>query len=82
MNVTFKYIGQGDSIILVWNDSGLVKVGIIDCNNHNGSILTHIKSLGSSIFIEFIVLSHPHDDHFSGLLDLILYLNDNNIPIN
>lgn len=83
MIVYFKEVGQGDSIILEWNDNNEFKIGIIDCNKKekNNPVLDHLK-LKSDFLIEFIILSHPHEDHFSGLLELLEYCSDNKIKIN
>ena len=86
MNLTFKYVGQGDSILLEWTTDSFNKIGLIDCNlisKDNNPALSYIKSKDSSkLIIEFIVLSHPHEDHFSGLFELLSYLNEENISIN
>lgn len=84
LRVTFKNVGQGDSIILEWNDNdGLNKIGIIDCNilpDHTSPVLEYIQSKKVAQ-IEFIILSHPHFDHFSGLLGILDHCEQNNIHI-
>ncbi len=74
LSVTFKNVGQGDSIIIEWEDKEKTKVGIIDCNlfNHQNPILDHIKASNYQE-IDFIILSHPHYDHFSGFNQLLDY---------
>lgn len=71
MKLTFKNVGQGDSLLLEWKDQGKNKLGIIDCNRFLGSnpILNHLKGI-PRCEIEFVILSHPHFDHFSGLAEL------------
>jgi len=84
MKVTFKDVGQGDSIILEWESKGASKIGIIDCCKHEGKnpILDHLKALNwKSQSIDFILLSHPHYDHYSGMLELLDYCLSNNIKI-
>lgn len=79
----FKSVGQGDSIILEWENSGIKKIGIIDCNiydNYN-PIVDYLK-INSTPEIEFIVLTHLHIDHFSGMAELFEYCMTNNIPVN
>lgn len=83
MKVTFKNVGQGDSIILEWESNGVNKIGIIDCNKvrKKNPVLDYIKDLGTSN-IEFIIISHPHDDHYSGFKSLLQYVEENKISIN
>lgn len=82
IRITFKDVGQGDSIIIEWDSKGKNYVGIIDCNkkgNHN-PVLDHIKS-HKYASIQFLLMTHPHSDHFSGFGELIQYCLDNNIII-
>lgn len=83
MKVTFKDVGQGDSIILEWNDDGKDKIGIIDCNKKSGKnpVRDHIDERGYKE-IEFIILSHPHSDHYSGMNDLFNYIVEKDIVVN
>jgi beta-lactamase superfamily II metal-dependent hydrolase len=80
MKVTFKDVGQGDSIILEWEVSGILKIGIIDCNK-KGKLNPVVEHLRAAKFseIEFIILSHPHSDHFSGMLELLDYIECNGL---
>ena len=83
MRITFKNVGQGDSIILEWSKrDDTVGIGIVDCNLYNGEnpVLLHIQRLACS-YIDFIILSHPHYDHFSGMLELLEFCEDNRIGI-
>ena len=82
MKIYFKDVGQGDSIILEWEENAKYKIGIIDCNKKStlNPVLEHLK-LHNNYQIEFIVLSHPHKDHFSGMLELLDYLKLNAITI-
>jgi len=82
IKVTFKNVGQGDSIILEWEQNGESKIGIVDCNllNSENPVLTHISNIGPKE-IEFIILSHPHKDHFSGFRELLQYCREKNICI-
>jgi beta-lactamase superfamily II metal-dependent hydrolase len=83
MQVTFKDVGQGDSIIIEWKDREVNKIGIIDCKKKQKSnpVLTHLKDKGYSE-IEFIILSHPHSDHYSGFEELLDFIEENNIIVN
>ena len=83
MRITFKNVGQGDSIILEWQkESGENGIGIIDCNLHNNTnpILLHVQKAAYTR-IDFIVLSHPHYDHFSGMLELVEYCETHQVAI-
>lgn len=85
MILSFKYVGQGDSILLEWHNSGKIILGIIDCNKQpkgNNPVLSYVKSLVGDIVVEFIVLSHPHEDHFSGLKELLDYFDKSGITVN
>lgn len=82
MKITFKDVGQGDSIIIEWIKDGINKIGIIDCCK-KGKInptLTHVDNLKYTE-IEFIILSHPHKDHYSGLFELLKYIEKNKIIV-
>jgi len=72
-SVTFKKVGQGDSIIIEWEENGKGQIGIIDCNLYEGrnAVLEYIEIKGYSS-IEFILISHPHIDHYSGMSDLLI----------
>ena len=82
MKITFKNVGQGDSIILELNREDGFDVGVIDCkkvNNENPIIQHLIKHQVKKIL--FIILSHPHQDHCSGLLELFEFCEKEQIPI-
>jgi competence protein ComEC len=81
-HLTFKNVGQGDSIILEWEDNNVAKICIIDCNLFHGQnpVLDHIIKHNYKT-IDYLILSHPHLDHFSGFLPLIEYCRDNSIKI-
>ncbi|WP_040254119.1 ComEC/Rec2 family competence protein [Psychroserpens mesophilus] len=82
VRLIFKDVGQGDSIILEWSEDDTNKIAIIDCNIYSNSnpVLDHIK-VNNIIEIEFILLTHPHLDHFSGMFDLLDYCIKNNIKV-
>lgn len=81
MNITFKNVGQGDSIILEWEDEGK-KIGIIDCNliNRKNPVLDYLKEEDYKS-IEFLIISHPHDDHYSGFAQLLDYIEESQITV-
>lgn len=82
VKITFKNVGQGDSIILEWNSNEIIKFGIIDCNlfQNSNPVLDHLIAQDVKE-IEFIILSHPHLDHFSGFFEFLTYCRNNNILI-
>lgn len=82
MNVTFKNVGQGDSIILEWESNGIKKIGVVDCNLYQNSnpVLDHIIE-NRLLKVEFLILSHPHLDHFSGYFELLNYFRENKISV-
>lgn len=82
MKITFKNVGQGDSIILEWDSAGVSKIGIIDCNKvkKENPVLQYLIEQDIKK-IEFIIISHPHDDHYSGFKELLEHVEKNNIFI-
>lgn len=82
MKITFKYVGQGDCILLEWKYDNSECVGIIDCKKRSGynSIIDDLaeKNLDT---IRFIFLSHPHSDHYSGINGLLKYCDKKEINI-
>jgi len=72
MKITFKDVGQGDSILLEWMKDGVAKIGVIDCNkNHQLNPISDYIENSDYEEVEFIVLSHPHLDHYSGMVELL-----------
>ncbi len=83
MKVTFKDVGQGDSIILEWNSDGIDKIGIVDCNirgKTDNPVVSYLQNSNYKV-IEFLIISHPHSDHYSGILDLLNYSEQNKVEI-
>jgi len=82
VEVVFRNVGQGDSIILKWVENGNSSYAIIDCNLFKGqnSVLEYVKHENVKE-IDFMILSHPHEDHFSGFLQLLSFCNSNSIKI-
>lgn len=83
IHLTFKDVSQGDSIILEWEDEQLTKFGIIDCRKlySKNPVLKHLENKRGQKEIEFLFISHCHQDHYSGLNDLISFCEANNIII-
>lgn len=82
VKITFKNVGQGDSILLEWNINDIRKIAIVDCNLYQSTnpILEYIIQQEIKE-IEFIILSHPHMDHFSGFYELLKYCRKNQVRI-
>lgn len=84
LRITFNNVGTGDSIILEWlNVQNTRQLGIIDCGktiNGENPAINYIKETETKR-ISFIILSHPHFDHYSGMIDLFEYCNKENIQI-
>lgn len=83
IEVLFLNVDQGDSIILKWETKEGFKFGIVDSNlvndtrNRTKEYLINEKIES----IEFVILSHPHDDHYSGLEGVLQYCFEKKIPI-
>ncbi|GAO44131.1 ComEC/Rec2 family competence protein [Flavihumibacter petaseus] len=82
MKITFKDVGQGDSILLEWSEKAINKIIIIDCNKKDkqNPVLNHIKSICHQE-IECMILSHPHSDHYSGMTEVLDYAETKGIII-
>jgi beta-lactamase superfamily II metal-dependent hydrolase len=83
MQLIFKEVGQGDSILVQWKEGDRDRIVIIDCNiKEDGSnpVLKHLQDLNLDR-IELIVSTHPHTDHFSGILQILDYAEENRIKI-
>ena len=73
LNIYFLDVGQGDSILISNNNHNM----LIDAgNNEDGPlIVSFLKNQGIKEF-DYVVGTHPHEDHIGGLDDII-----NNFPI-
>lgn len=82
MDITFKYVGSGDSIILEWQEEDMLYGGVIDCNRYKGinPSKRHIRNEGIDA-LRFLIFSHPHSDHYSGVLDLLKFCRREDIII-
>ncbi len=84
LTITFKNVGHGDTIIVEWkSDSGNNEIGIIDCHQEEGKanvVIDYIREKGYKK-IRFMILSHPHADHFSGFPSLLDFCRKNHITI-
>jgi len=84
LTITFKNVNHGDTIILEWqNSQGENEIGILDCHLAAGKtnvVIDHIVKMKYKK-IRFMILSHPHTDHFSGFPSLIDFCMEENIKI-
>lgn len=69
MRVSYIDVGQGDSefIELPNGETMLIDAGT---NDTGGNVVSYIQSLGYSS-IDYVVGTHPHEDHIGGLDDVI-----------
>lgn len=84
VTITFKNVGHGDTIMVEWhNDSGQNEMGIIDCHQKEGKTNVAIDHIKKNDYkkIRFMILSHPHTDHFSGFPSLLQFCKKNRITI-
>ena len=82
LRVIFKSVGQGDCVIIEWEEQGGSGIGIIDCKAVSGynAAVKHLEDT-TPPEVAFIILSHPHQDHYSGLLDVLEHCQRNDISI-
>jgi competence protein ComEC len=82
LKISFKNVGQGDSIIIEWEENNDSQIAIIDCNIYNkkNPVLDYLIEKRYAK-IKYLILSHPHYDHYSGMSELINYCVDENINI-
>lgn len=78
--LVFLDVGHGDSILLETPGN---KVCIIDCNKYHGRtpVVDYLKKHNIKN-LEFICITHPHADHFLGMLEVINCIHDNSGKIN
>jgi competence protein ComEC len=82
--IHFKNVDQGDSIIIEWTDNNLLHIGIIDCavnNDGENPVLEHLKNIDTPYSLHFMIFTHPHKDHYSGVLELLEYIENGQIPV-
>ncbi len=72
-------VGHGDSIIVRYNNAGIPYYGLIDSCTHSKHLepraLTKLNELGAD-FLSFVLLTHPHKDHYSGLYKILQQYED------
>jgi beta-lactamase superfamily II metal-dependent hydrolase len=73
LEIIFKDVGQGDSIFLSWpNDAGKTSYGIIDSHIYQSRnpILEELQ-VRNVQNLDFIIVSHMHKDHYSGVHEIL-----------
>lgn len=71
--------GHGDSIVLEYHGEAGPVYGVIDSNKESGQIppaLNKLHQLGADR-LSFVALTHPHADHYRGLLDILVAYRGN-----
>lgn len=69
----FLNVGKGDCTILEYETGGIRRFGLIDCNKtpaRQSPAKEKLKQLGASK-LEFVCITHPDDDHYTGILDVL-----------
>lgn len=82
INVNFFNVGQGDTIAIDWEENGVQQFIIVDCKSvgrKKHPLVSYIEQF-DDINIKFLILSHPHTDHFSGFHKLISYFRSKGVP--
>ena len=73
-------VGHGDSLLI---QSPKGSIGIVDCCKRGSAIPVRDFLIAKQVKqIEFIVLTHHHEDHYSGMLELLEFCDKNSIVIN
>jgi beta-lactamase superfamily II metal-dependent hydrolase len=83
LTITFKNVGQGDTILLEWKRNNEQYIGIIDCKRNQqdeNPVIEYLQSLGR-FKLYFILLTHPHEDHCEGILELLQFIHDQQIEV-
>jgi len=79
--LTFLDVGQGDSILIetAQGETVLIDAGSTDVFNLSGSVLYPTLIKKGIKKIDYLVVTHPHYDHYSAVEDLIDRVSINNI---
>lgn len=79
LQLAFLDVGHGDTIIISTIEDNIKRAIIIDCND---AIKTKNYILKNEIkVVDYIVITHLHQDHYSGVNSLINSLIENGIEI-
>ncbi len=73
LKLHFLNVGQGSSAVVEFTRDESKHFGLIDSNCPVGDkprALQKLRDLGCN-HLSFVALSHPHDDHYGGLIDVL-----------
>ncbi len=70
-------VGHGSSVVVEFGAAGERSFGLIDSNKGSGAQVKAIEILNrlGAKSLSFVCLTHPHLDHYSGLMDVIRAFN-------
>jgi len=75
-------VGRGDCIIIeLPNRSGQKAIGIIDCCNFDIMDQYMIDNRISPDVVEFVVATHPHEDHIGGIQEFLTKCKTDDIDV-
>ena len=68
LELTMIEVGQADSFLLIQGED----VALVDCGTRStgDDVVEHLKSIGITE-IDYLIGTHPHDDHMGGMYDVI-----------
>ena len=80
-------VGHGDSIVIEFPERD--SIGVIDCCKNKGDRTRRYirrryeeaRALGGELIVEFLCLTHPHLDHYSGFANLLDELLERRITV-
>ena len=73
LNLHFLNVGNGDFIVVEFNNGSSKAFGVIDCNrtfDRPSAAKDKLIELGAEK-LSFICITHPDQDHYTGLLDVL-----------
>lgn len=73
LKIKILNVGQGSSIIIEHIKDGISHYGVVDSNHVGAGIpraLSELRAVGAKE-LSFIALTHPHQDHYRGMYDVI-----------
>ncbi len=75
LQVTFLDVGQGDAACLIFPNRQMMLIDAGDkfekWDSGLNTVLPFLKYSGRSLHLQYVVVSHPHDDHIAGLAALL-----------
>lgn len=70
LRITMVDVGQGDGILVQTPSGGTI---VIDGGPRNDTMADYLRAQGIKK-VDYIILSHAHDDHYSGLTEVMTFL--------